>query len=84
MRAYKREVLEKIDFMNNSDDFVFDTQVLFQVIEKKYSIGEIPIPVRYNSLSSSINFKRSLKYGLLTLFIAIKFFLKRITHYGKK
>jgi hypothetical protein len=80
MRAYKREVLEKIDFMNNSDDFVFDSQVLFQIIGKEYRIGEIPIPVRYNSLSSSINFTRSLKYGLLTLYIAIKFFLKRIFH----
>ena len=49
MRAYKREVLQNIDFKNNSDDFVFDTQVLFQIIEKNYRIGEIPIPVRYNS-----------------------------------
>lgn len=76
MRAYKREVLEKIDFMNNSDDFVFDTQVLFQIVEKKYRIGEITIPVRYFTEASSINFARSLKYGLLTLLVAYKFFLK--------
>ena len=81
MRAYSREVLENIDFMNNSDDFIFDTQVLFQIIEKKYHIGDIPVPVRYNSEASSINFKRSLKYGLLTLFIAVKHFLKRIFIY---
>ncbi|MBU0998857.1 glycosyltransferase family 2 protein [Patescibacteria group bacterium] len=84
MRAYKREVLEKIDFIHNSDDFVFDTQILFQIIEKGYHIGEIPIPVKYTNETSSINFIRSLKYGLLTLYIAIKFFLKKITHYGKR
>ncbi len=78
LRAYKREVLEKIDFKNNSDDFVFDTQVLFQIIEKGYRIGDIPIPVRYFKEASSINFTRSLKYGFLTLGIAFKFFLKRI------
>ncbi len=78
MRAYKREVLEKIDFMKNSNDFVFDTQVLFQIIEKRYRIGDIPVPVRYFQEASSINFSRSLKYGILTLFIAIKFFFKRL------
>ena len=78
MRAYRREVLEKIDFEKNSDDFVFDTEVLFQIIGKGYRIGDIPVPVRYNPESSSINFKRSLKYGTSTLFIAIGFFIKRI------
>lgn len=76
LRAYKRDVLEKIDFMKNSDDFVFDTQVLFQIVEKEYRIGDIPIPAKYTAETSSINFKRSLKYGLLTLYIAFKFFLK--------
>jgi len=84
LRAYKREVLEKIDFMNNSNDFVFDTQALFQIAERGYRIGEVPIPVRYTTESSSINFVHGLKYGLLTLYVAIKFFLKKIVHYGKK
>lgn len=79
MRAYKREVLEKIDFINNSDDFVFDSQVLFQIIEKEYRIGDIPVPVRYYSESSSINFSRSLKYGFSTLLIAFRFFLKKFS-----
>jgi len=83
MRAYKREVLEKIDFMSNSDDFVFDTQILFQIIEKKYRIGDIPVPVRYFREASSINFWRSLRYGFLTVYTAVKFFLKRITYYGE-
>jgi glycosyltransferase involved in cell wall biosynthesis len=76
LRAYKREVLESIDFMNNSNDFVFDSEVLFQIIEKGYRIGDIPVPVRYAVESSSINFKRSLKYGILTLFTALRFFFK--------
>lgn len=78
LRAYKREVLEKIDFANNSDDFVFDSQVLFQIIEKGYRIGDIPVPVKYTAESSSINFIHSFKYGILTLFIALKFFLKTL------
>ncbi len=83
MRAYKREVLEKINFADNSDDFVFDSQVLFQIIEKEYRIGDIPVPVRYFDEASSINFKRSLKYGILSLLVAIKFFLKRFFHLKK-
>lgn len=76
LRAYKREVLENIDFMSNSNDFVFDTEVLFQIVEKKYSIGDIPIPAKYTAETSSINFRRSLKYGILTLYTAFKFFFK--------
>ncbi|HEU0085985.1 MAG TPA: glycosyltransferase family 2 protein [Candidatus Paceibacterota bacterium] len=78
MRAYKREVLENIDYKNNSNDFVFDTQVLFQVIEKGYKIGDVPVPVRYFPEASSINFSRSIKYGTETLMVAIKFFLKKL------
>ena len=78
MRAYKREVLENIDFLKNSDDFLFDSQILFQIIEKGYRIGEIPVPVRYFPEASSINFKRSLKYGLGTLAVATKFLAKKI------
>ncbi|OQA04637.1 MAG: Undecaprenyl-phosphate mannosyltransferase [bacterium ADurb.Bin400] len=72
MRAYKRTVLQEIDFENNSDDFVFDSQVLFQIVEKGYRIGEIPVPVRYFAEASSINFKRSLKYGIGTLGLALR------------
>lgn len=78
MRAYRREVLENIDFMNNSDDFVFDSEVLFQVVEKGYRIGEIPVPVRYFAEASSINFSRSVRYGIGTLATAFKFLLKKI------
>ena len=78
MRAYKREVLENIDFLKNSDDFLFDSQILFQIIEKGYRIGEIPVPVRYFPEASSINLKHSLKYGLGTLAIAAKFLIKKV------
>lgn len=78
MRAYKKEVLEQIDYDNNSDDFVFDTQILFKIVEKGFSIGEIPVPVRYFPEASSINFRRSVWYGLGTLFECFKYLLKRI------
>jgi glycosyltransferase involved in cell wall biosynthesis len=74
MRAYTKEVLERINFQKNSDDFVFDSQVLFQVIANQFRIGEIPVPVRYFKEASSINFKRSLKYGLGTVGVALKYF----------
>jgi glycosyltransferase involved in cell wall biosynthesis len=77
MRAYKREVLERIDFMNNSDDFVFDSQVMFQIVAKGYRIGEIPVPVRYYAESSSINFLRSVRYGIGTVVTALKFFFRK-------
>jgi len=76
MRAYTRDVLENIDFKHNSDDFVFDTQVLFQVVEKKYRIGEIPVPVRYFPEASSINFSRSMRYGLATVGVAMRYWFK--------
>ncbi len=78
MRAYKKEVLQSIDFDKNSDDFVFDSQMLFKIIEKGYRIGEVPVPVRYFSEASSINFKRSLKYGIQTLFLAIEYWIKHL------
>lgn len=75
MRAYRREVLENIDFQSFSDDFVFDTQMLFAAVKKCYKIGEISVPVRYFSEASSINFARSLKYGFSTLWQAVRFTL---------
>lgn len=78
MRAYKREVLENIPFQKNANDFVFDSQVLFQIIEKKYRIAEIPVPVRYFEEASSIDFLSSIKYGLLTLSVVFKFLFRKI------
>jgi glycosyltransferase involved in cell wall biosynthesis len=83
MRAYRREVLESIDFMGNSDDFVFDTQFLFQAVEKGFRIGEIPVPVRYFGEASSINFQRSLRYGMSTLVVATGHFFRSFAHKDK-
>lgn len=63
-RAYSREVLEKINFEANSNDFIFDNQVIAQIHHAGYEIAEITCPTKYDEDSSSINFSRSLKYGL--------------------
>lgn len=78
MRAYKREVLSEINWQKNSDDFVFDSQVLFQIVANGYRIGEIPVPVRYFKEASSINFWRSLKYGLGTVKIGLIYFVNKL------
>ncbi|HTN04369.1 MAG TPA: glycosyltransferase family 2 protein, partial [Planctomycetaceae bacterium] len=66
-RAYRREVLETIPYEQNSNDFVFDTQFLAQSVYFGFKLGDIPVPVRYFDEASSINFRRSVTYGLATL-----------------
>ena len=66
-RAYSRAVLETIPFERNSDDFVFDSQLLVQAVHFGFRIGDIPAPVRYFAEASSINFRRSSEYAVLTL-----------------
>ncbi len=73
MRAYTKEVLQSINYNSFSDDFIFDTQFLFAVAKKGYSIGDIPVPVRYFKEASSINLVRSIKYGILTVWETIKY-----------
>jgi glycosyltransferase involved in cell wall biosynthesis len=63
-RAYSREVLETINYQENSDDFVFDNQVLAQIFYHGFEIAEITCPTKYFEEASSINFSRSTKYGL--------------------
>jgi glycosyltransferase involved in cell wall biosynthesis len=77
-RVYRREVLEKIPFERNSNDFVFDTQFLVQAVRLGFRLGDIPVPVRYFDEASSINFQRSLRYGLLTLAVVGQFWLDRL------
>lgn len=83
MRAYRRAVLEKINFLGNSNDFVFDTQMLFKIIENDFKIGEIPVAVRYLADSSSINLKRSVKYGLATVWESFKHLSRRVKNIKK-
>lgn len=77
-RVYRREVLETVPFERNSDDFVFDTQFLVQAVRFGYRLGDIPVPVRYFDEASSINFRRSLKYGLTTLGVVGQYWLDRL------
>lgn len=76
-RAYTREVLEKIPYHQNSNDFVFDTEFLAQTAYFGFRIGDIPIPTRYFAEASSINFSRSLKYGVQTLWVMTKYILQK-------
>lgn len=74
-RAYDRKVLERIDYNSNSDDFIFDNQFLAQIFYKKFEIAEITCPTKYFEDASSINFKRSVTYGLGVLKTSILYFL---------
>lgn len=66
-RAYRRELLERVPFDRNSDDFVFDSQMLFQCVALGFKIGDVPVPVLYHGDASSIQLDRSVRYALLTL-----------------
>jgi len=72
-RAYTREALEGIPFQLNSNDFVFDQDLIVQAVAMGYRIGEIPCPARYMPEASSINFIRSAQYGLETLLLLVKY-----------
>jgi glycosyltransferase involved in cell wall biosynthesis len=76
-RAFSREILEKLPLEANSDDFVFDNQMLAQIVWYGFTIGEISCPAKYFAEASSINFRRSVKYGFGCLGTALKFRLAR-------
>jgi glycosyltransferase involved in cell wall biosynthesis len=77
-RAFTREVLENLPLHQNSDDFAFDNEMLAQAIYFGYRLGEISCPTKYFKEASSINFSRSVKYGLEVLAVSIKFRLQRM------
>jgi glycosyltransferase involved in cell wall biosynthesis len=77
-RAYRRAVLETIPYARNSDDFVFDSQFLAQAVHFGFKLGDIPVPVRYFDEASSINFRRSVRYGFATLNVLVKFWANRL------
>jgi glycosyltransferase involved in cell wall biosynthesis len=78
MRAYSRDVLEKIPFELNSNDFGFDQEFLIQAINLNFKLGDIPVPVRYFKEASSINLRRSMSYGLVTVWTILKLFCHKI------
>lgn len=83
-RAFTREILEKIDYKNNSDDFIFDNQMLAQICYLGYEIGEVSCPTKYFKEASSINFSRSIKYGLGVIGVSCAFFFSKIGIYKSK
>jgi glycosyltransferase involved in cell wall biosynthesis len=76
-RAYHRRVLEAIPFADNSDDFVFDNEFLAQIIVSGFRVGELSCPTKYFPEASSINFRRSVTYGLGVLRVAVQGMLHR-------
>ncbi|MFL5739921.1 MAG: glycosyltransferase family 2 protein [Flavisolibacter sp.] len=77
-RAYHREVLESIPFEKNSDDFIFDNELLAQIFYKGYEIAEITCPTKYFEDASSINLKRSIVYGAGVLRVSIQYALQKM------
>lgn len=77
-RAYHRRVLTTIPFLLNSNNFLFDTEVIAQTVAFGFRIGEIAVPTRYFPEASSVNFKNSVVYGLGTLWTMLKFTLNRL------
>lgn len=78
LRAYSRNVLETINWKANSDDFVFDTQFMFQCVNAGFRIGDIPVPVKYFDEASQIDFRRSVVYGFSSLFVAFQYLIKKV------
>jgi glycosyltransferase involved in cell wall biosynthesis len=72
-RAFTRGVLEKLPLLANSDDYVFDNQILAQILAFKFRIGEISCPTKYFTEASSINFRRSMIYGIGVLVTSITY-----------
>jgi glycosyltransferase involved in cell wall biosynthesis len=83
-RAYTRKVIETIPFRQNSNDFVFDTEFLAQAVYFGFRIGDVPIPTRYFEEASSINFASSVKYGIQTLWVMLKYIIQKTGLYGFK
>lgn len=76
-RAFDRRVLTAIPFNENSDDFIFDNEMLSQIIHKRFAIAEVSCPTKYFPEASSINFRRSTIYGLGVLRVSAMHFLQR-------
>jgi len=76
-RAFSKEVIQSLKLSENSDDFVFDNEMMVQIVMKDYRIGEISVPTKYFEEASSINFSRSVKYGFGVLRCSFEGFLCR-------
>ncbi len=76
-RVFSREVVESIPMLENSDDFVFDNQMLLQIFYFGFNVAEISCPTVYNKEASSINFRRSVEYGLGVLLTGLQYMLSK-------
>jgi glycosyltransferase involved in cell wall biosynthesis len=83
-RAYSSEVLKKINFDLNSDDFIFDNEMIAQMFYNGFKIAEITCPTKYFEEASSINFRRSMMYGIGVLGVSIRYFFARTGIYKWK
>lgn len=77
-RAFSRKLLETLPLENNSDDFVFDNQMLVQILWQGYQIAEVSCPTKYFAQASSINFRRSCKYGFGCLWVGLQYRLGKM------
>ena len=82
-RAFSREILERLDLANNSDDFVFDNQMLAQILWHGFTIGEVSCPTKYFPEASSINLRRSIRYGFGCLGTGLKFRLAKLGFHSR-
>lgn len=83
-RAYHKDVLEKINYRQNSDDFIFDNEMIAQIFYNGFEIAEVTCPTKYFEEASSINLKRSITYGLGVLKVSILYFFTKIKIYKWK
>ena len=77
-RGFSRELLERVPFERNSDDFVFDNQMLAEILWQGYIIAEVSCPTKYFAEASSINFRRSVRYGFGCLETAVEYRLSKM------
>lgn len=76
-RAYRREVLETVNFTLNADKFIFDQEIIAQIVDAGFRIEEVPVPTRYFAEASSIGFLPSSRYGLSILWLALRYSMHR-------
>lgn len=83
-RAYSRKVLETVNFTINSNNFIFDNQIIAQILYSGFEIAEVSCPTKYFKEASSINFKNSIRYGLGVLKVSLLYFLTKAHIYHWK
>ena len=76
-RAFRREVLEQVNLQMNSDAFIFDQEIMAQIVEIKMRVAEVPVPTRYFAQASSASFGQSVRYGLSILWVLTRYLMHR-------